>query len=79
MNGLNGIIFFSILLILSFQNDNSRDNQNEKRNNISKDEYQGKIKGNSKRKLSGVNLNIYFDLYNFNYTFPNDTLGENSK
>ena len=79
MKALYKIIFLSFLLLPSLQDDYYRNKTNKKSKKNYSTEYSNKIKKNSKRKLEGTTLNIYFDLYNFNYTFPNDTLGENSK
>ena len=73
------IIFLSFLLLPSLQNDYYRNKTNEKSKKNYTTKYNNKLIKNSKRKLEGTTLNIYFDLYNFNYTFPNDTLGINSK
>ena len=37
------------------------------------------LNGEDKSEEDFIQINIFFDLYNFNYTFPNDTLGEDSK
>ena len=79
MKNLYELILISILLVLSLQDYHSKSKANKKSKKIPKAEFNNQTKKNIKRKLSGIPLNIYFDLYNFNYTFPNETLGENTK
>ena len=77
-----------ILLILSLQKE-KLDNHSNKRDEILKTKNKDPGRKNFGRKLDegegetgggGVkDLSFYFDLFNFNYTFPNETLGEGSK
>ena len=56
-----------------------------KRNNTTKPKYRNKRKNEEDEEPKGrlntsfVPLKIYLDLYNLNYTFPNETFGESTK
>ena len=79
MKGFYKILNLLFLLILSLQNDNQDRKYSSKRHKILKNKNKTQKLRNLGRKLDERALNIYFDLFNFNYTFPNDTLGADSK
>ena len=79
MKGFYKILNLLILLILSIQNAKQDGNYFPKIYKIPKNKDRTHKLKNLGRKLDERALNIYFDLFNFNYTFPNDTLGADSK
>ena len=79
MKGFYKILNLLILLILSLQNVKQVGNYFPKIYKIPKNKDRTHKLKNLGRKLDERALNIYFDLFNFNYTFPNDTLGADSK
>ena len=63
------ILFLNLLIFKGFKS------QNSILNNFKNYTNDSIVKVKEKRKLEDeMPLNIYLDLYNFNYTFPNETL-----